>query len=103
MGAICLWLAIGDSRTHLRSIKCMRVRRSKIQNGTITYGPNLPPYHCPPQISHRTPGAWRLHALLEGVLTKYSSRLSSQSLLLVILARNPLYLGISGSRSDRSV
>jgi hypothetical protein len=36
--------AIGDSRTHLRSIKCVRVRRSKIQNGTVTYGPNLPPY-----------------------------------------------------------
>ena len=36
------WFAIGDSSTHLRSTKCVRVRRSEIR--TVTYGANLPPY-----------------------------------------------------------
>jgi hypothetical protein len=31
VGAIYLWFVIGDSSTHLRSTKCVRVRRSEIR------------------------------------------------------------------------
>jgi hypothetical protein len=37
VGAIYLWFAIGDSRTHLRSTKCVGVRRSEIRKMALSH------------------------------------------------------------------
>jgi hypothetical protein len=37
VGAIYLWFAIGDSSTHLRSTKCVRVQRSEIRKTALSH------------------------------------------------------------------